>query len=117
MNNIHAIPKINDEFNKGQPKKGMKFTETFATPEMMVKIKCDVHPWMAAYCGVMDHPFYGTTDANGNFTITGLPNGEYVIATWHERFKKGQEMTVTINGGETQEVEFIFKRPKKKKKG
>ncbi len=114
--NIHAMPKNNNEFNKGQPKKGMKFTESFANPEIMVKIKCDVHPWMSAFCAVMDHPFYAITDENGDFDITGLPNGTYVIATWHERFKKGQEMTVTISGGETQEVEFVFKRPTKKKK-
>lgn len=115
--NIHALPKNSDGFNKGQPKKGMKFTESFDNPEMMVKIKCDVHPWMGAYCAVMEHPFFGITDENGDFEITGLPDGEYVLATWHERFKKGQEMTVTISGGETQEVEFVFKKPKKKKKG
>lgn len=114
--NINAQPKNNDGFNKGQPKKGMEFTQTFDTPEQMVKFKCDVHPWMSAYCAVMEHPFFATTDENGNFEITGLPDGTYVLGTWGERFKKGQEMTVTISGGETQEVEFVFKRPKKKKK-
>ncbi len=114
--NINTNPKNNDGFNKGQPKKGMEFTESFDTPEMMVRIKCDVHSWMSAYCAVMEHPFFATTDENGNFEITGLPNGTYVLATWAERFKKGQEMTVTISGGETQEVEFVFKKPKKKKK-
>ncbi len=114
--NINTSPKNNEGFNKGQPKKGMEFTETFENREIMVKFKCDVHPWMSAYCAVMDHPFFATTDEEGHFEITGLPDGEYVIATWHERFKKAQEQTVVISGGETKEVEFVFKRPKKKKK-
>jgi plastocyanin len=115
--NINANPKNNDGFNQGQPKKGMEFTKTFGVAEQMVKFKCDVHPWMSAYCAVMEHPFFATTDEDGNFEITGLPDGTYVLSTWGERFKKGQEMTVTISGGETQEVEFVFQRPKNKKKG
>ena len=114
--NINTKPKNNQGFNNGQPKKGMEFTKTFDTPEQMIKFKCDVHPWMSAYCAVMEHPFFATTDENGNFEITGLPDGTYVLATWGERFKKGQEMTVTVTGGETQEVEFVFKKPSKKKK-
>lgn len=115
--NINAQPKNNAGFNKGQPKKGMEFTETFSSREMMFKIKCDVHPWMKAYCAVMEHPFFATTNEKGEFEISGLPDGEYVIATWHERFKKGQEQTVVISGGATTDVNFVFARPKKKKKG
>ena len=113
--NVHALPKLNDEFNRSQSKKGLKLSKTFDTAEMMFKFKCDVHSWMNAYCAVMEHPFYTTTDEKGIFEITGLPDGEYIIATWHERFKKGQERRVTIMGGESKEVEFVFKRPKKKK--
>jgi len=114
--NIHALPKLNEEFNSSQAQKGMRLSKTFDTAEKMFKFKCDVHPWMSAYCSVMEHPFFATTDEDGNFEITGLPDGTYVLSTWAERFKKGQEMTVTISGGETQEVEFVFKKPSKKKK-
>jgi len=116
--NIHALPKFNNPFNESQTKKGMKLSKTFDTAEMMFKIKCDIHPWMSAYCAVMEHPFFATTDANGEFEITGLPDGEYVIATWAIRFKKSQELPpVTIKDDETKEVEFVFKRPKKRKEG
>ncbi len=114
--NVHALPKLNAEFNRSQTKKGMELSRTFDTVEMMFKFKCDVHPWMSAYCAVMEHPFFDTTDENGNFEITDLPDGDYVITTWAERFKKGRDMPVTIKNGETKEVEFVFKRPKKKKK-
>lgn len=114
--NINAQPKNNQGFNIGQPGKGMEFTKTFGTRELMFKIKCDIHSWMGSYCTVLDHPFFATTDQMGNFVIAGLPDGEYVISTWHERFKKGREQTVVIQNGATKAVEFTFKRPAPKKK-
>ena len=56
LHNIHALPKANTEFNTGQPIQGMKTTHTFDKPEVMVPFKCDVHGWMNAYVGVLDHP-------------------------------------------------------------
>ncbi|MBF8300746.1 MAG: hypothetical protein HW394_1116, partial [Acidobacteria bacterium] len=65
LHNVHAIPKTNQEFNTGQPLPGMKHTHRFSTREVMVPFKCDVHPWMRAYIGVLDHPYFGTTGADG----------------------------------------------------
>ena len=48
LHNVHALPKNGKEFNLGMPIKGMKLKKTFDKPEVMVKIKCEVHPWMAA---------------------------------------------------------------------
>jgi len=56
LHNIHALPKGNSEFNTGQPVQGMKTTHTFDKPEVMVPFKCDVHGWMNAYVGVVNHP-------------------------------------------------------------
>ena len=56
LHNIHAMPKSNTEFNTGQPIQGMKTTHTFTAKEVMVPFKCDVHGWMNAYVGVLDHP-------------------------------------------------------------
>ena len=56
LHNIHAMPKANSEFNNGQPIQGMKMTHTFDKKEVMVPFKCDVHGWMNAYVGVLDHP-------------------------------------------------------------
>ena len=56
LHNIHAMPKANPEFNNGQPIQGMKMTHTFTAKEVMVPFKCDVHGWMNAYVGVLDHP-------------------------------------------------------------
>ncbi|PYR33514.1 MAG: hypothetical protein DMF90_20530, partial [Acidobacteria bacterium] len=83
--NIHAVPKTNSEFNTGQPIQGMKTTHTFTTKEVMVPFKCDVHGWMNAYVGVLDHPYYAVSDASGAFELKSLPPGTYTIEAWHER--------------------------------
>ena len=75
LHNIHAMPKGNAEFNNGQPIQGMKMTHTFTSPEVMVPFKCDVHGWMNAYVGVMDHPYFAVTDKDGKFELKSLPPG------------------------------------------
>ena len=45
----------------GQPLQGLRHTHMFSTKEVMVPFKCDVHKWMNAYVGVLDHPFYAVT--------------------------------------------------------
>jgi len=51
----------------------MKHVHTFSTKEVMVPFKCDVHGWMNAYVGVLDHPFYAVTGADGSFSLKGCP--------------------------------------------
>ena len=53
--------------------------EDDATPstakEVMVPFKCDVHGWMNAYVGVLDHPYFAVTDKDGKFELKSLPPG------------------------------------------
>jgi hypothetical protein len=108
LHNIHAIPKVNSEFNNGQPIQGMKMTHTFDKPEVMVPFKCDVHGWMNAYVGVLDHPYFAVTDATGSFDIKNLPPGTYTIEAWHEKLGTMQQK-VTIGAKETKDAPFTFK--------
>lgn len=95
LHNVHGMPTKSKQFNLGMPVQGMKLTRKFDQPEVMVKLKCDVHPWMAAYIGVLPHPFFSVTDENGNFEIKNLPPGKYTLEAWHEKFGvKTQEITV-----------------------
>jgi len=107
LHNVHALPTQSKEFNLGMPIKGMKLKKTFDKPEVMVKIKCEVHPWMAAYAGVLEHPFYGVTGEDGSTVITDLPAGEYTIEAWHEKYGT-QTLKVTMTD-QDQEVSFAFK--------
>ena len=108
LHNIHALPKDNAEFNNGQPIQGMKMTHTFTAKEVMVPFKCDVHGWMNAYVGVMDHPFFAVTDKDGKFSLKGLPPGTYTIEAWHEKLGV-QTATVTLGAKETKDANFSFK--------
>lgn len=108
LHNIHAVPMANREFNTGQPLPGMKHTHQFTTREVMVPFKCDVHPWMFAYVGVLDHPFFAVTGPDGGFQLTGLPPGTYTIEAWHETLGAQTQM-VTIGAKETGTVAFSFK--------
>jgi plastocyanin len=110
LHNIHAIPKSNTEFNNGQPIQGMKMDHTFTAPEVMVPFKCDVHGWMNAYVGVMEHPYFAVSDADGKFQIRSLPPGTYTIEAWHEKLGATTQ-SVTIGEKETKEVNFTLKGP------
>ena len=107
LHNVHAFPEANDEFNKGMPFAGMEFTQTFAKPEVMVPFKCDVHPWMASYIGVLDHPFFAVSGADGSFSIDGLPAGDYEVEAWHEALGS-QTATVSVAADGTVEANFDF---------
>lgn len=107
LHNVHALPTQSQGFNLGMPIKGMKLKKTFTKPEVMIKIKCEVHPWMGAYAGVLEHPFYGVTGEDGATTLKDLPAGEYTIEAWHEKYgTQTQKVTVT---DQDQEISFAFK--------
>ena len=74
----------------------------------MVKFKCDVHPWMGAYVGVLEHPFHAVSGDDGTFAIKNLPAGEYELVAWHEKFGE-QTQNVTVADGESKAVEFHYK--------
>ncbi len=108
LHNVHAIPMANQEFNMGQPLPGIKHTHQFSTKEVMVPFKCDVHPWMRAYIGVLDHPYFAVSGADGAFNLKGLPPGTYTIEAWHETLGT-QTQSVTIGERETKDIAFSFK--------
>lgn len=109
LHNVHALPKNSKEFNIGMPIKGMKMKKSFTTPEVMVRFKCDVHPWMSAYAGVLPHPFFSVSNADGVFNIDNLKPGQYVIEAWHEKYGT-QTQSVTIGESDTtKDISFDFK--------
>jgi plastocyanin len=107
LHNVHALPTQSKEFNLGMPIKGMKLKKSFDKPEVPVKIKCEVHPWMSAHVGVFEHPFYGVTGEDGSTVIKDIPAGEYTIEAWHEKYG-AQTQKVTV-ADQDQELTFQFK--------
>ena len=115
LHNVHPKPKINTEFNLAMPKFMKVKVVSLDKPEVMIPIKCDVHPWMSGSIGVLSHPFYSTTGADGAFDLSGLPAGTYTVTAWHEIFgSKSQDITVADGGSATAEFSFALADLKKK---
>lgn len=87
LHNTHAVTVANREFNFGQPRKGMEDVKRFDVPEMMILVKCDIHPWERGWIGVVDHPFFAVTGPDGRYEIKGLPPGRYTLEVWQERYQ------------------------------
>ena len=111
LHNIHATPKTNQEFNTAQPIQGMKTQHVFTAKEAetVIPFKCDVHGWMNAFVGVLDHPYFAVTKTDGTFSIPNLPPGTYTLAAWHERLGT-QTQSVTVAAKESKsDANFTFK--------
>jgi plastocyanin len=107
LHNVHPKPKVNKEFNLAMPK-FMKMKEvSLDKPEVMIPVKCDVHPWMSGHIGVLSHPHYNVSDGAGSFALKGVPAGSYTITAWHEVFGT-KSMDVTVAEGGSVSADFTY---------
>jgi hypothetical protein len=117
LHNIHPTPlaRGNREINRAQMPGGTPISLSFDVPELPVRVKCDVHPWMFTYVFVVDHPFFAVTDRDGNFTIPNVPPGKYVLEAFHlkthRNAKTGVQQEVTLTGTATTQTTFTIKAP------
>lgn len=103
LHNVHPTPKVagNAEKNAAQPVKGMETEFSFPKQEILVRFKCDVHPWMFAYVGVLDSPYFAVTGKDGTFKIPNLPPGKYTIEAYHLKShgaNPGVTQEITVDG-------------------
>jgi hypothetical protein len=82
--NIHPMAQINREWNHSQGAGDAPLARRFTKPEVMIRVKCNIHSWMHAFIGVVDNPYYAVTKADGSFSLPGLPPGTYTIGIWQE---------------------------------
>ena len=73
----------------------------------LVKIRCEVHPWMAAYIMVTEHPYHAVSDIYGEYELSDVPPGVYQLKVWHESLGT-QEKRIEIKQAGTQKVDFTF---------
>lgn len=111
QHNVHPTPKVNPEWNQTQANGAPPIEKTFARAEVLIPVKCNQHPWMKAYLGVLKHPMFAVSGTDGSFTISKVPPGTYTIAAWHEKggpngTEKTMEVTVPANGSGKADFSF-----------
>lgn len=96
-------------FNFAQTTQGQETIKSFSKPEVAVKFMCNVHPWMFAFMGVFEHPFFAVTDKDGHYKLPeGLPAGDYTLVAWHP---KAGEVTqnITVGADDKKTADFTLK--------
>jgi plastocyanin len=109
MHNIHTMPTVvgNQTIDISQGPRGTPVTKQFMKPELMMPVRCNNHPWMNAFINVAPTPFFAVSDAQGHFTITGLPAGNYVLGAVHEKLGE-KDIPVTVPATGEAKANFTF---------
>jgi plastocyanin len=106
--NIHPLAQVNRAWNQSQDPGATPLKRRFATPEIMIRVKCNIHSWMRAWIGVVDNPYFAVTGPDGKFEIKNVPPGDYTVEAWQEQLGTStQKVTVPPSGKEA--VAFTFK--------
>ena len=104
---IHPLAQVNREWNHSQGPGEAPLVRSFVKPEVMIRVKCNIHSWMHAYIGVVEHPYFAVTERDGSFELKGVPPGNYVIQAWHEKLGT-QEQNVTLPSSGKVKIDFTF---------
>lgn len=108
--NVHVLAERNAGSNQAQVAGGQDLELVFSRPETMVHVRCDLHGWMRAEVGVVEHPFFAVTARDGSFELGVLPPGTYRLAAWHERWGELRQELV-LEGTTAVAVELVFPAP------
>ncbi len=106
--NVHPVAQVNREWNFSQSQGDPPVDRPFSKREVMVPVKCNIHRWMRAWVGVLDHPYYAVTGKDGTFRLPNLPPGDYTVAAWHEKFGTAEQQ-VKVTSGAPADITFSFK--------
>jgi plastocyanin len=106
QHNVFCQPFNNKGFNESMFG-GESVEKTFTAPEVMVLFQCNIHHIMKAYAGVLDHPFFAVTGAEGTFEFKGLPPGRYTLAAWQE-WLGNRELELELKPGLGAQVEITY---------
>src|SRR5262245_35483379 len=108
LHNLHSASRENPTFNRTQPR-GRVIGVTFSKPEF-VQVNCDLHSWMRAWVVVADHPYYALSNEAGEFVLSNVPPGKYVLQIWQETLGiTSRDMTV---GADDARVTVELKAPR-----
>ncbi len=108
LHNVHSYSGDKTLFNRAQPKGSPAIDKAFTKDDgLIIKFKCDVHPWMTGWLIQSDNGLNAVTSETGEFEIKNVPAGTYTLQAWQEKYgTKTLDVTVPANG--TVEANFSF---------
>jgi plastocyanin len=108
LHNINAVdPSKKYDFNQSQPGAGLSFNVPLKSEEVMLHVKCNVHPWMNGYIGVVSSPYFAVSDDSGKFKIENVPAGKQTIEVWHQMYGP-LTATVDVKAGGSTTADFTY---------
>lgn len=107
LHNVRGVVGMKAVFNVAQPPSAAPVEKPLPADAEVLRLKCDVHPWMTAYVVSNPNPYFATTGEDGSFTISGLPAGTYTLEAWHETLGT-KTAEVTVKDGAPAEASFEF---------
>ncbi len=111
IHNVHATPAApgNPESNQVQRPGGADLNFVYAQPEMFLRFKCDVHPWMFAWVSVFDSPWFCVSGPDGKFVIKNVPPGKYTVEAAHRKLGTQTQDVEVKDGDVTANFTFAVK--------
>jgi len=83
LHNVRANRDSQVLFNFAMPLQGMRSRRQLPSQPGIVRLHCDVHPWMHAAIRTFDHPYFGISDESGAFQLPNVPSGRHKLVFWH----------------------------------
>jgi plastocyanin len=106
FHNVHARDADKTVFNYAMPVPNHVIPKPLKDPALL-RITCDVHPWMRAWVYVLPTSAFAMTDESGVYAISGVPPGKHTLKLWHERLgEKEQQVDVPAGGTATVDLQL-----------
>ena len=102
LHNTHGYYGKATAFNVALPFEGAKVSKILKRTGD-VRTDCDAHGWMLGWLYVVDNPYFMQTGADGMFSISDVPPGDYTLVVWQEAVGE-IEHSVSVAAGATTEV-------------
>lgn len=85
MHNVRAMADKKAIFNVAMPVENLTMDKPMPPTPGIVRLHCDVHPWMTAWVATFAHDLYAVTTPDGRFRIDRVPVGKHPVKVWHPR--------------------------------